>query len=84
MFLVQLPANLPLVNQSTSEKDKEIAGNSTSPKSSLLSSKSIGASEHSCRLEDLPQGHMGKMLVYKSGAIKLKLGEVLYDVSLQT
>ena len=91
MFLVQLPANMPLVKQSTSAKGKEIAGNSTSLKSiyasentrSSLSSKSIGASEHSCRLEDLPRGHMGKMLVYKSGAIKLKLGEILYDVSLQ-
>lgn len=32
-------------------------------------------------LEDLPAGYMGKMLVYKSGAIKLKLGDILYDVS---
>lgn len=24
---------------------------------------------------------MGKMLVYKSGAVKLKLGDVLFDVS---
>ncbi|KAK1399669.1 DNA-directed RNA polymerase III subunit rpc4-like [Heracleum sosnowskyi] len=33
------------------------------------------------QLEDLPAGYMGKMLVYKSGAIKLKLGDILYDVS---
>lgn len=32
-------------------------------------------------LEELPAGYMGKMLVYKSGAIKLKLGDTLYDVS---
>lgn len=31
-------------------------------------------------LEELPSGYMGKMQVYKSGAIKLKLGEALFDV----
>lgn len=34
-----------------------------------------------CSLEELPGGYMGKMLVYKSGAVKLKLGDILYDVS---
>ncbi|CAH2073423.1 unnamed protein product [Thlaspi arvense] len=29
----------------------------------------------------LPEGFMGKLLIYKSGAVKMKLGEVLYDVS---
>ncbi|KAL8149296.1 hypothetical protein AgCh_006342 [Apium graveolens] len=42
---------------------------------SMLSRKK---NEH---LEDLPAGYMGKMLVYKSGAVKLKLGDILYDVS---
>ncbi|XP_057249573.1 uncharacterized protein LOC104906636 isoform X2 [Beta vulgaris subsp. vulgaris] len=32
-------------------------------------------------LKDLPPGHMGKMCVYKSGAVKLKLGETQFDVS---
>ncbi|XP_068484923.1 uncharacterized protein [Phaseolus vulgaris] len=32
-------------------------------------------------LEELPSGYMGKMQIYKSGAIKLKLGETLFDVS---
>ncbi|XP_047176189.1 uncharacterized protein LOC124843477 isoform X2 [Vigna umbellata] len=32
-------------------------------------------------LEELPSGYMGKMQVYKSGAIKLKLGEALFDLS---
>uniref|UniRef100_A0A1J3GLG8 DNA-directed RNA polymerase III subunit RPC4 n=1 Tax=Noccaea caerulescens TaxID=107243 RepID=A0A1J3GLG8_NOCCA len=29
----------------------------------------------------LPEGFMGKLLVYKSGAVKMKLGDVLCDVS---
>ncbi|XP_075492920.1 uncharacterized protein LOC142530896 isoform X1 [Primulina tabacum] len=32
-------------------------------------------------LEELPKGYMGKMLVYKSGTVKLKLGDIQYDVS---
>ncbi|XP_014518856.1 uncharacterized protein LOC106776051 isoform X2 [Vigna radiata var. radiata] len=32
-------------------------------------------------LEELPSGYMGKMQLYKSGAIKLKLGEALFDLS---
>ncbi|KAI8007956.1 DNA-directed RNA polymerase III subunit RPC4 [Camellia lanceoleosa] len=39
------------------------------------------ASTWCCGLEELNGGYMGKMLVYKSGAIKWKLGEVIYDVS---
>nr|XP_025695225.1 protein NDL2 [Arachis hypogaea]XP_025695226.1 protein NDL2 [Arachis hypogaea]XP_029153703.1 protein NDL2 [Arachis hypogaea]XP_029153704.1 protein NDL2 [Arachis hypogaea]XP_029153705.1 protein NDL2 [Arachis hypogaea]XP_029153706.1 protein NDL2 [Arachis hypogaea]XP_029153707.1 protein NDL2 [Arachis hypogaea] len=34
-----------------------------------------------CKLNELPPGLIGKMLVYKSGAIKLKLGSTLYDIS---
>lgn len=29
----------------------------------------------------LPEGFMGKLVVYKSGAVKMKLGDVLCDVS---
>ncbi|XP_039131745.1 uncharacterized protein LOC120268383 [Dioscorea cayenensis subsp. rotundata] len=34
-----------------------------------------------CTLKELPAGFMGKLLVYRSGAVKLKLGESLFDVS---
>ncbi|GAB2213377.1 hypothetical protein Droror1_Dr00021412 [Drosera rotundifolia] len=37
--------------------------------------------EQGCSLEEFPQGYMGKMLVYKSGKVKPKLGEALFDVS---
>ncbi|CAK9135138.1 unnamed protein product [Ilex paraguariensis] len=55
-------------------KGKEIVGNS-------ISTGNESASSKGCSLEELPGGYMGKMLVYKSGAIKFKLGETLYDVS---
>ncbi|KAJ7949565.1 DNA-directed RNA polymerase III subunit RPC4 [Quillaja saponaria] len=73
MYLFKLPV-LPLFKQSLSVKGKEKVG--TSP--SLGGS---GAVRKGCTLEELPGGYMGKMLVHKSGAIKLKLGETLYDVS---
>ncbi|KAI3704935.1 hypothetical protein L1987_75164 [Smallanthus sonchifolius] len=40
----------------------------------------VGSSS-SFGLKDLPNGCIGKMLVYKSGAIKLKLGDTVFDVS---
>lgn len=59
---------------STGIKGKEIAGSSKNLTSQY-------PSKEGCGLEELPDGYMGKMLVYKSGAVKLKLGDILYDVS---
>ncbi|OMO94871.1 RNA polymerase III Rpc4 [Corchorus capsularis] len=74
MFLFQLPANLPMVKRPASTKGKEKAEIS-------VPSQHFGASQKGCQLEELQGGYMGKMLVYKSGAVKLKLGEMLYHVS---
>ena len=68
MFFLQLPATMPLKKQHATTKAEEKASSSKPP-------------EDAYRLEELPSGFMGKMLVYKSGAIKLKLGDMLYDVS---
>lgn len=74
MLFVQLPTILPLNKRSATAKGKEKVGSSTSL-------ESTGAPKKGCSLEELPGGYMGKMLVYKSGAIKLKLGNTLCDVS---
>ncbi|XP_020214842.1 DNA-directed RNA polymerase III subunit rpc4 [Cajanus cajan] len=71
MLFFKFPAALPLEKQNN--KGKEKIGTSTVT-GEPTKSKGIA-------LEELPRGHMGKMLVYKSGAIKLKLGETLFDVS---
>ncbi|XP_052174329.1 uncharacterized protein LOC127789474 [Diospyros lotus] len=74
---------------------KEIAGGSMSLGNTVASAAAKGKekmgncvplrkanpSKMCCSLEDLSGGYMGKMLVYKSGAIKWKLGDVVYDVS---
>lgn len=59
---------------STSTKGKGISGIPTNQGNGYDSRKKIG-------LEELPKGYMGKMLVYESGIVKLKLGDILYDVS---
>lgn len=73
MIFLQLPESLPVKKQSVKE-GHEVGSTSKSLKSS-------GPSGKACGLDELPAGFMGKMLVYKSGAVKLKLGDILYDVS---
>lgn len=75
MLFFQFPGNLPRIKQPVSKKGKEKAEHS-------VSSDRFGSLKKGCRLEELPEGYVGKMLVYKSGAVKLKIGETLFDVSL--
>ncbi|GAB4858812.1 hypothetical protein Ancab_010290 [Ancistrocladus abbreviatus] len=63
-------------------KGKERVGSTTSSGLGLsTSSNEVGRSRQSRGLENLAAGHVGKLLVYKSGAVKLKIGEILFDVS---
>ncbi|XP_020581858.1 uncharacterized protein LOC110025622 [Phalaenopsis equestris] len=68
MILLQFPTRLPLFKPPDEEK-------APGSKAADASSKTC------CRLKDLPAGLMGKLLVYKSGKVKMKLGDVLFDVS---
>lgn len=34
-----------------------------------------------CTLKDPPSGFIGKLLVYKSGKVKMKIGDAVFDVS---
>lgn len=74
MFFLQLPRNMPTVKQSPNTEGHEIA-------SSSKPLKGAGPAQKTCTLDELPAGFMGKMLVYKSGAVKLKLGDTIYNVS---
>ncbi|KAF9685659.1 hypothetical protein SADUNF_Sadunf03G0077400 [Salix dunnii] len=73
LFFFQVPEKLPFLKRSASAKGKEKAEMSMPSESKSASRKTS--------FEELPRGYMGKMLVYRSGAIKLKLGDTLYDVS---
>lgn len=74
MLFFQLPASLP---------SSEISGAAAAD---AERGKGVGSGEGAiakkrCTLEDLPPGLMGKMLVYRSGVVKMKLGNALFDVS---
>ncbi|XP_051131461.1 uncharacterized protein LOC127251687 [Andrographis paniculata] len=71
-LFLQLPETLPTVKQSTGARP-QMSGNNPTPTSEPGESSSI--------IEEIPEGLMGKMLVYKSGAVKLKLGNTLFNVS---
>ncbi|KAG0467487.1 hypothetical protein HPP92_019067 [Vanilla planifolia] len=67
MIFLQFPTRLPVVVPPPDEgRDHRRKATSSSPAG---------------KLEDLPPGYMGKLLVYKSGKVKMKLGEILFDVS---
>ncbi|RLN33307.1 uncharacterized protein C2845_PM03G09850 [Panicum miliaceum] len=68
MFLFQLPKSLPLLRRSSDIVERK--GKTTG--------KEV---KEGSNLQQLPQGYLGKMLVYKSGKIKMKLGDVMFDVN---
>ena len=36
------------------------------------------------KLKEIPEGYMGKVLVYRSGKVKMKIGDALFDVRIET
>lgn len=89
LLFFQLPSSLPAIKRSATAKGKEVKNSSGTlgQKGSMAmnmgakGSSATGTSQKGCSLEELPAGQLGKLLVYKSGAVKLKLGDTLYDVS---
>ncbi|KAK9131361.1 hypothetical protein Sjap_011848 [Stephania japonica] len=74
MLLLQLPTSLPSVKRSATAEANETADGSKPSRKTINFLKG-------CKLEEASPGFMGKLLVYKSGMVKLKLGDILYDVS---
>ncbi|XP_021715019.1 DNA-directed RNA polymerase III subunit RPC4-like [Chenopodium quinoa] len=74
MMFFQLPTTIPMIKQ-TSAASQDSTSSSKTPSGSNPIEKAAG-------LKDLQAGIMGKLLMYKSGAVKLKLGDALYDASL--
>lgn len=70
LMMFQLPKTVPLPVM----KQEEASG-SNPP------THAIPPQRRCVFIRDLPQGLMGKLLVYNSGKVKLKLGDALYDVN---
>lgn len=67
MLLFQLPKSLPLPRISAAVE-----------RNGKARDKEV---KEGFNLKELPQGYLGKMVVYKSGKIKMKLGDVMFDVN---
>lgn len=66
LFFIQMPSALPL-------GEAPVRPSSATEQTQVLGFKG--------NLPSLPAGNIGKLLIYKSGKVKLKVGEVLFDVS---
>lgn len=73
MIFFQLPAMLPLSKPDMGDSSSRGAKKDTGASSSRGAKKG-------CKLRELSAGYMGKLLVYKSGKVKMKFGENLFDV----
>lgn len=69
---MQLPLNLPITKPVENTKAKDTSEGSKTQET---------IRQRSCRLNELPVCHLGKLRVYKSGAVKLHIGDVVYNVS---
>ncbi|RLN07290.1 uncharacterized protein C2845_PM11G05810 [Panicum miliaceum] len=77
LLFFQFPKTLPLPRQADADADTNMNMNA---KSMGDNRKRQLDSIHGCGLKELPDGFMGKILVFKSGKVKMTLGDVLFDV----
>lgn len=76
LIFFQLPANLPLLKPPSAAEDDGQPAHRKKGNALKKEQKKEG-----CRLEEIPGGLMGKLRVYQSGKVKLKLGDSEFDVS---
>uniref|UniRef100_A0A0E0K0A9 DNA-directed RNA polymerase III subunit RPC4 n=1 Tax=Oryza punctata TaxID=4537 RepID=A0A0E0K0A9_ORYPU len=84
LLFFQLPLSFPLPRaEPVTEENTDINDdvNTEVTASDWSDQKRRHESIQGCRLEELPGGLMGKILVYNSGKLKMKLGDALFDVS---
>ncbi|KAL2920440.1 DNA-directed RNA polymerase III subunit RPC4 [Bienertia sinuspersici] len=92
LLFLQFPQSLPAIKRSATAKGKEIEVHSGQLGDKGPMSMNVGAKgsrttdnlQQTRSLEELPAGHMGKLRVYKSGAVKMKLGDTEVDLSTGT
>uniref|UniRef100_A0ACD5TFA7 Uncharacterized protein n=1 Tax=Avena sativa TaxID=4498 RepID=A0ACD5TFA7_AVESA len=85
LLFFQLPASLPLPKQMQSVEEPNTGSEENAEPANASSNVARGQRKPSpltgSAIKDLPGGHMGKILVYKSGKVKMKIGDALFDVS---
>uniref|UniRef100_A0A453HD24 DNA-directed RNA polymerase III subunit RPC4 n=2 Tax=Aegilops tauschii subsp. strangulata TaxID=200361 RepID=A0A453HD24_AEGTS len=81
LLFFQFPASLPLPQVLSVAGADMDTSDSEGVETEETNKRRRLESVNGCKLKDLPGGLMGKLLVYKSGKVKMLLGDALFDVS---
>ncbi|CAM0947164.1 unnamed protein product [Alopecurus aequalis] len=86
LLFFQLPSSLPLLKEVSDatryvEEPNEENAEAANASSNGTHEKRRPSSLAGSKIKDLPGGLMGKLLVYKSGKVKMRIGDALFDVS---
>jgi len=79
LFFIQLPSKIPYMDASERKRQMQ-AQEKKMVSTSVDDAENIWTQPFENTLEKVPSGQVGEMIVYKSGKVKLKLGDVLLDV----
>uniref|UniRef100_A0A6E8VJ86 DNA-directed RNA polymerase III subunit RPC4 n=1 Tax=Anopheles coluzzii TaxID=1518534 RepID=A0A6E8VJ86_ANOCL len=75
IFLLQLPDALP--GKSDDGNKRPTNGDDSKPEATANGEET----PKYCTVRDLAEGYIGKIIRYRSGKVKLKLGEIMFDIS---
>ncbi|KAK1600819.1 hypothetical protein QYE76_019027 [Lolium multiflorum] len=81
LLFFQLPSSLPLPKQTQSVEEPNTGFEENAELANVTREQRRPSSFAGSKIKDLPGGHMGKILIYKSGKVKMKIGDALFDVS---
>nr|XP_051226624.1 uncharacterized protein LOC127344400 [Lolium perenne] len=81
LLFFRLPSSLPLPKQTQSVEEPNTWFEKNAELANVTREQRRPSSFAGSKIKDLPGGHMGKILIYKSGKVKMKIGDALFDVS---
>ncbi|XP_047056563.1 uncharacterized protein LOC124662814 [Lolium rigidum] len=81
LLFFQLPSSLPLPKQTQSVEEPNTGFEKNAELANVTREQRRPSSFAGSKIKDLPGGHVGKILIYKSGKVKMKIGDALFDVS---
>jgi DNA-directed RNA polymerase III subunit RPC4 len=88
LFFFQLPASLPRLRKSASQAEQPKpasaaarGGEDAGQNDGEEDSDEDGGHNFKSQAEEISSGTIGKLVVYKSGKMRMKIGNFIYDVS---
>lgn len=80
LLFFQLPSILPQFEKNNDEP-VEPADSKDTQLPPAAKKSTLESAMASLSMGDMPQGQVGSLVVYKSGKMKLKIGDVLFDIT---